>query len=325
MHDLRVSVTDRCNFRCTYCMPKEIFNREWEFLSRDALLSFEEIERLVRAAAGLGVHKVRLTGGEPLLRRDLERLVEMLAAVPGIEDLTLTTNGSLLARKAQDLAAAGLNRVTVSLDSMDDTVFQAMNDVGFPVEKVLDGIEAAAAAGLTPVKVNTVVQRGVNEGSVVDLARHFKGSGHILRFIEFMDVGTTNGWRMDDVYPADRIVEDIDRVFPLDPVPPNYPGEVANRYRYRDGSGEIGVIASVTHPFCGSCTRARISAEGTLYTCLFASRGTDLRALLRDGATDDELGDAMAGVWRRRRDRYSEIRTAGTSTPVKIEMSYIGG
>jgi cyclic pyranopterin phosphate synthase len=325
MHDLRVSVTDRCNFRCTYCMPKEIFNREWEFLARDALLSFEEIERLVRAAADLGVGKVRLTGGEPLLRRDLERLVEMLAAVPGIEDLTLTTNGSLLARKAQSLAAAGLNRVTVSLDSMDDTVFQAMNDVGFSVEKVLEGIEAAAAAGLTPVKVNTVVQRGVNEGSVVDLARHFKGTGHILRFIEFMDVGTTNGWRMDDVYPADRIVEDIDRVFPLDPVRPNYPGEVANRYRYRDGSGEIGVIASVTHPFCGSCTRARISAEGTLYTCLFASRGTDLRALLRDGATDEELRDALADVWRRRRDRYSEIRTAGTSTAVKIEMSYIGG
>jgi cyclic pyranopterin phosphate synthase len=325
MRDLRISVTDRCNFRCTYCMPKEVFNREYQFLGRELLLSFEEIERLVRVFVALGVEKVRLTGGEPLLRRDIERLIAMLAAVPGVRDLTLTTNGSLLDRKAVALAEAGLNRVTVSLDSMDDMVFTAMNDVGFPVQKVLAGIEAAAAAGLTPVKVNMVVQRGVNEGSVVEMAGHFKGTGHIVRFIEYMDVGTTNGWRMDDVYPAADIVNNINAVFPLEPVVPNYPGEVANRYRYRDGSGEIGVIASVTQPFCGDCTRARISAEGSLYTCLFASRGTDLRALLRGGATDEELVAAVSGVWRRRTDRYSEIRTAGTSRSQKVEMSYIGG
>ena len=326
VRDLRISVTDRCNFRCTYCMPKEIFGRDYQFLEREQLLSFEEIERLTGIFVDLGVRKVRLTGGEPLLRRGIEELVARLAQVPGVEDLTLTTNGSLLARKAAALKQAGLQRVTVSLDSMDDTVFMAMNDVGFPVERVLDAIEVAAAEGLTPVKINMVVKRGVNEGSILDMARHFKGSGHILRFIEYMDVGTTNGWRLDDVVPAAEIVETIHRVFPLEPVDAGYRGEVAQRYRYLDGSGEIGVIASVTQPFCGDCTRARLSAEGSLYTCLFASTGTDLRALLRGGASDDEIRQTIARVWGARRDRYSEVRTAQTVTlRRKVEMSYIGG
>lgn len=325
LRDLRISVTDRCNFRCTYCMPKEIFGKDYEFLSRDLLLSFEEIERVARSFVRHGVGKIRLTGGEPLLRKGIEDLVARLAAIPGLDDLTLTTNGSLLARKAEALAAAGLRRVTVSLDSMDDTVFMAMNDVGFPVEKVLDGIDAAAAAGLDPVKVNMVVKRGVNDGSIVDMARHFRGTGHILRFIEYMDVGTTNGWRLDDVVPAGEIVARIDEVFPLEPAEPNYRGEVARRWRYRDGAGEIGVISSVTQPFCGDCSRVRLSAEGKLYTCLFAAKGTDLRALLRDGADDAELDGVIAEVWGGRDDRYSEIRSSRTANLPRVEMSYIGG
>jgi cyclic pyranopterin phosphate synthase len=324
VRDLRISVTDRCNFRCVYCMPKEVFGRDYRFLERRELLTFEEIERTVRNFAGLGVTKVRLTGGEPLLRRELERLVEMLARIPGL-DLTLTTNGSLLPQKAALLAEAGLRRVTVSLDSLDDEVFRAMNDVDFPVERVLAGIEAAAAAGLRPVKVNMVVKRGLNEESVLPMARYFRGSGHILRFIEYMDVGHTNGWRLDDVVPAAEIVSAIDAEHPLEPLDANYHGEVARRYRYRDGSGEIGVIASVTQPFCGACTRARLSAEGSLFTCLFATKGFDVRALLRGGASDEELAEALSGVWRARTDRYSEIRSAETLDLPKVEMSYIGG
>jgi GTP 3',8-cyclase len=322
--DLRISVTDRCNFRCVYCMPKEVFGREYRFLERRELLTFEEIERAARIFAELGVNKIRLTGGEPLLRRELERLVEMLAGIPGL-DLTLTTNGSLLPQKAPALADAGLRRVTVSLDSLEDDVFSAMNDVDFPVERVLAGIEAAGAAGLAPVKVNMVVKRGLNEDSVSPMAHYFHGSGHILRFIEYMDVGHTNGWRLDDVVPATEIVETIDADLPLEPIAPNYPGEVARRYRYRDGGGEIGVIASVTKPFCGACTRARLSAEGRLFTCLFATRGFDVRALLRSGDSDADLTEALAAVWRARADRYSEIRSAGTLDLPKVEMSYIGG
>ena len=325
VRDLRISVTDRCNFRCTYCMPKEIFGRDYEFLSRDLLLSFEEITRLTGLFAERGVSKVRLTGGEPLLRKGLEDLVAMLAEIPGIDDLTLTTNGSLLGRKAQSLAEAGLSRVTVSLDSLDDEVFMAMNDVGYPVARVLEGIEAAAAAGLTPVKVNMVVKRGVNDGSIVDMAKHFRGSGHIVRFIEFMDVGTTNGWCLDDVVPAHEVIERINAAFPLEPVDPAYPGEVADRWRYRDGGGEIGVITSVTQPFCSTCTRARLSAEGSLYTCLFATAGTDFRAFLRGGADDSEIGEVIDRVWAARTDRYSEIRSDATVDLPKVEMSYIGG
>ncbi len=325
IRDLRISVTDRCNFRCRYCMPKEVFGRDYEFLTREQLLSFEEVTRLTRVLAGLGATKVRLTGGEPLLRKGIEDLVAMLAAIPGIEDLTLTTNGSLLTRKAEALAAAGLDRVTVSLDSMDDTVFMAMNDVGFPVERVLDGIAAAADAGLTPIKINMVVKRGVNEDSVVPMGRHFQGTGHIVRFIEYMDVGATNGWRLDDVVPAGEIVAAIDAEMPLEPIAPNYPGEVARRWRYRDGSGEIGVIASVSQPFCGTCTRVRLSADGSVYTCLFATRGRDFKTLLRSGASDDDLADELAALWTARDDRYSERRSAATDDLPKVEMSYIGG
>ena len=325
LRDLRVSVTDRCNFRCTYCMPREVFGKEYQFLERSLLLTFEEITRVVRLAAGLGVTKVRLTGGEPLLRRGLPDLVAMLATVEGISDITLTTNGSLLARDAAALASAGLHRVSVSLDSLNDATFMAMNDAGFPVSKVLEGIEAAAAAGLGPIKVNMVVKRGVNDGDVVAMAERFRGTGHIVRFIEYMDVGTSNGWRLDDVVPATEVLAAISHRFPLDPIAPNYPGEVANRYRYRDGSGEIGVIASVTRPFCGSCTRARLSAEGSLYTCLFATGGHDLRALLRDGATDDDIVHTLRSIWTTRRDRYSEIRSEATAGWQKVEMSYIGG
>jgi GTP 3',8-cyclase len=324
VRDLRISVTDRCNFRCVYCMPKEVYGRSYRFLERRQLLTFEEIERLSRVFASLGVEKIRLTGGEPLLRRELERLVEMLGAIPGV-DLTLTTNGSLLPQKARDLAEAGLRRVTVSLDSLDDHVFRAMNDVDVAVERVLTGIEAAAAAGLSPVKVNMVVKRGVNEDSVLPMARYFRGSGHILRFIEYMDVGHTNGWRLDDVVSAAEIVATIGAELPLEPIEPNYAGEVARRYRYRDGSGEIGVIASVTEPFCGACTRARLSAEGRLYTCLFATEGHDLRALVRGGASESDLAEGIGRVWRVRADRYSELRSAETADLPKIEMSYIGG
>jgi GTP 3',8-cyclase len=324
VRDLRISVTDRCNFRCVYCMPKEVYGRSYRFLERRQLLTFEEIERLSRVFASLGVEKIRLTGGEPLLRRELERLVEMLGAIPGV-DLTLTTNGSLLPQKARVLAEAGLRRVTVSLDSLDDHVFRAMNDVDMPVERVLTGIEAAAAAGLSPVKVNMVVKRGVNEDSVLPMARYFRGSGHILRFIEYMDVGHTNGWRLDDVVSAADIVATIGAELPLEPIEPNYAGEVARRYRYRDGSGEIGVIASVTEPFCGACTRARLSAEGRLYTCLFATEGYDLRALVRGGASESDLAEEIGRVWRARADRYSELRSAKTADLPKVEMSYIGG
>jgi cyclic pyranopterin phosphate synthase len=305
-------------------MPKEVFGRHHQFLEREQLLTFEEISRLSRIFHGLGIEKVRLTGGEPLVRRDLERLVEMLALIPGL-DLTLTTNGSLLGKKAQALKDAGLQRITVSLDSLDDVVFKAMNDVGFPVERVLDGIEAAASVGLKPIKVNMVVKRGVNEQSVLPMARHFRNTGRILRFIEYMDVGHTNGWRLDQVVPRAEIIRMIDAELPLEPLPPNYRGEVANRWRYRDGTGEIGVIASVTQPFCGNCTRARLSAEGVLYTCLFATRGHDLRALVRGGSSDSQISEQIRNVWRFRSDRYSEIRTSHTASLPKIEMSYIGG
>ena len=323
LRDLRVSVTDRCNFRCVYCMPKEVFGRDYRFLDRRELLSFEEIEQLARAFTAHGVEKIRITGGEPLVRRDLERLIEQLAAIDGL-DLTLTTNGSLLPQKAKALRDAGLRRVTVSLDSLDDEVFKAMNDVDFPVERVLDGIDAAAAIGL-PVKVNMVVKRGVNEDSVLPMARLFRERGHILRFIEYMDVGHSNGWRLDDVVPAAEIVAAIDAELPVEPAEPNYRGEVAKRWRYRDGGGEIGVIASVTQPFCGDCTRARLSAEGRLYTCLFGVRGHDLRALVRGGLSDGELHDEIGRIWGRRTDRYSEIRSANTADLPRVEMSYIGG
>ena len=326
LRDLRISVTDRCNFRCTYCMPREIFGRDFEFLRRDELLTFEEVARLARLFVQLGVEKIRLTGGEPLLRRDLERLVQMLSRIGGLQDLTLTTNGSLLTReKARALKEAGLNRITISLDSLNDEVFRAMNDVDFPVGRVLDAIEAAADAGLWPIKVDCVVKRGVNERSIVDMARHFRGSGHILRFIEYMDVGTTNGWRMADVVSGREIVDTIRREWPMEPLQPNYFGEVAERWRYVDGAGELGVIMSVTQPFCGTCTRARLSAEGRLYLCLFASEGHDLRTRLRRDAGDEEILDAIRAVWRRRDDRYSEIRSEQTAGLPKVEMSHIGG
>ena len=322
LRDLRISITDRCNFRCTYCMPKEVFGRDYEFLPRAQLLDYEEIARLARAFVANGVRKLRITGGEPLVRRHVERLIEMLAPL-GVE-LTLTTNGSLLPGKAKALADAGLTRLTVSLDSLDDETFRAMNDVDFPVARVLEGIGAAAEAGL-PVKVNAVVKRNVNDDGILDMARHFRGTGHTLRFIEYMDVGHSNGWRMDEVVSAKTIVETIDAEFPLEPLDPAYPGEVAQRWRYADGAGEIGVIASVTQPFCGDCTRARISAEGRLYTCLFGLRGHDLRALVRGGATDQALEDRLRAIWTRRADRYSERRTEGTASLPKVEMSYIGG
>jgi cyclic pyranopterin phosphate synthase len=323
LETLRVSITDRCNFRCVYCMPKEVFGRDHAFLDRKELLSFEEIARVVGVFAALGVRTVRITGGEPLVRRDAERLVEQLAAVPGLE-IAMTTNGALLPQKAGALARAGLDRITISLDSVDDVVFRRLNDVDFSVDRVLAGIDAAAAAGL-PVKLNAVVKRGVNDDGIVALAEHFRGTGHILRFIEYMDVGHTNGWRLDDVVPADEIVRRIDAVWPLEPLDPAAADSTSLRWRYRDGAGEIGVIASVTKPFCGGCSRARLSAEGRLYTCLFALRGHDLRASLRSGATDDELAESLRGLWARRTDRYSELRTAETAGLPKVEMSYIGG
>ncbi len=324
LRDLRISVTDRCNFRCVYCMPKEVFGADYAFLDRKEILTFEEIARVARIFADLGVEKVRLTGGEPLVRRNLEQLIGLLARIPGL-DLTLTTNGSLLERKAEALAKAGLARITVSLDALDDATFKRMNDVDFPVARVLSGIDAAAAAGLAPVKINMVVKRGLNEASILPMARRFRGSGHILRFIEYMDVGHTNGWRMDDVVAAREIVDAISREFPLEPADANYTGEVAQRWRYRDGAGEIGVIASVTQAFCRDCTRLRLSTEGKLYTCLFATTGHDLRALLRGGAADEEIRATAAAVWAKRGDRYSEIRTSHTARLEKIEMSYIGG
>jgi cyclic pyranopterin phosphate synthase len=323
LRDLRISVTDRCNFRCVYCMPSEVYGRDYRFLERRELLTFEEIERVARVFAAEGVTKLRLTGGEPLVRRDLERLVERLAQIPDVE-VTMTTNGSLLAQKARPLADAGLSRVTVSLDSLDDAAFRALNDVDFPVARVLAGIEAASAARL-PVKVNMVVKRGANENDVVPMARYFREAGHTLRFIEYMDVGSTNGWRLDDVVPSAEIVRAIDAELPLEPAESNYRGEVARRWRYRDGSGEIGVISSVTEPFCGDCTRARLSAEGRLYTCLFGVRGHDLRAIIRGGADDAELAESLRRIWRKRTDRYSEKRSERTRDMPKVEMSYIGG
>ncbi len=319
-------MTDRCNFRCTYCMPKEIFGPDYKFLSRDEKLSYEEITRVASIFGRLGVNKLRLTGGEPLLRREVHKLVAMLATIPGVDDLTLTTNASLLARKAELLRDSGLNRVTVSLDALDDETFKKMNDVDHPVDQVLEGIGVAAEAGLGPIKINAVIQRGVNEHAVVDLARHFRGTGHIVRFIEYMDVGTTNGWRLDDVVPAAEMIEKLNAVFPVEPIAPNYSGEVARRYRYLDGGGEVGLIASVTQPFCGSCTRVRLSPDGSIFTCLFAGTGTDLKEPIRSGATDVELASLIDSVWRKRSDRYSEVRSSQTvSIGQRVEMSYIGG
>jgi cyclic pyranopterin phosphate synthase len=324
LRDLRISVTDRCNFRCVYCMPREMFDHDFKFVAHEEILSFEEIARLARLFAGLGVKKIRLTGGEPLVRRGLERLVAMLAQTPGL-DLTLTTNGSLLAKQAAALAKAGLKRVTVSLDSLDEATFRAINDADCPVSKVIEGIEAAVAAGMAPVKINMVVKRGTNDGHVLAMAERWRGTGHVVRFIEYMDVGTTNGWRMDDVVPSAQIVKMIGERYPLEPVDPDYRGEVAERWRYRDGAGEIGVISSVTQAFCRDCNRLRLSAEGSLYTCLFAQQGHDLKWLLRHGGSDAELANEIAAVWRARGDRYSEIRTTETAKARKIEMSYIGG
>jgi cyclic pyranopterin phosphate synthase len=322
LRDLRISVTDRCNFRCVYCMPKEAYGRDHAFLERRELLSFEEIARVARLFVEGGVQKIRVTGGEPLVRRDLERLIAQLAELD--VDLTLTTNGSLLPQKARLLADAGLRRITVSLDSLDDAQFRALNDVDFPVDRVLEGIEAARAAGL-PVKVNAVIKRGANEDQIVPMAAFFREQGHTLRFIEYMDVGHTNGWRLDDVVSAKEIVGALDKAFGVEPVDASYRGEVAKRWRYTDGRGEFGVIASVTQPFCGDCTRARLSAEGKLFTCLFAVRGHDLRALIRGGASDQELAASVQGVWKTRSDRYSELRSKATESLPKVEMSYIGG
>ncbi|MFV1858602.1 MAG: GTP 3',8-cyclase MoaA [Anaerolineales bacterium] len=324
LNDLRISVTDRCNFRCVYCMPKEVFGRKFQFLSREELLTFEEIDAITRAFHAMGVRKIRLTGGEPLVRSQIEKLVAMLSELHDT-DLTMTTNGILLPTLAEDLKAAGLKRVTISLDSLDDAAFQAMNDVGASVQDVLRGVEAAEGAGLHPIKINMVVKRGVNEDSVLPMARYFKEQGHILRFIEYMDVGHTNGWRLDEVVPAAEIIERVGAELALEPIEPNYRGEVANRYRYLDGSGEIGVIASVTQPFCQDCTRVRLSADGMLYTCLFAVKGHDLREVIRSGASHEELIETISSVWTRRTDRYSELRSAATEGLQKIEMSYIGG
>jgi len=324
LRDLRISVTDRCNFRCVYCMPKEKFGFDHAFLPHDQVLTFEEITRLAGIFVSHGVQKIRITGGEPLVRKDLPQLIGMLSKLPGI-DLTMTTNGSLLARNAQTLRDAGLNRVSVSLDSLDDEIFKAMNDVEFPVAKVLEGMDAAQQVGLEPIKVNMVVKRGINEKSILPMARFLRGKGYILRFIEYMDVGHTNGWRMDDMVSAKEIISIINADMPLEPLDPNYTGEVAERWRYKDGSGEVGVIASVTQPFCRDCNRARLSAEGKLYTCLFAVKGHDLKSLLRSGASDEEISQKITHIWNRRSDRYSELRSENTIDLPKVEMSHIGG
>jgi cyclic pyranopterin phosphate synthase len=332
LRDLRISVTDRCNWRCPYCMPAEVFGARYEFLPKPEILTFEETERLARIFVGLGVRKLRITGGEPLVRAELPGLVERLARIPGVEDIALTTNGFLLAKMAQPLKEAGLTRVTVHLDSLDPDTFKAMSGRTYGPERTLDGIEAAARAGLAPVKINCVVQRGRNDGQLVDLARHFKGSGHVLRFIEFMDVGTRNAWNLKDVVPAKEIFEKVNAAFPLEPADRDYRGEVAERYRYKDGSGEIGIIASVSNPFCGDCTRARLTTDGRLVTCLFAAGGKDLKTPMRAGASDDDLRDIIAGVWSKRSDRYSELRAANTGPDGavrlprrKIEMFQLGG
>jgi cyclic pyranopterin phosphate synthase len=334
LRDLRISVTDRCNFRCVYCMPREVFDKDYQFLPHSALLSFEEIERLAKIFVAHGVEKIRLTGGEPLLRKNIEYLIERLALIHTPEgrplDLTLTTNGSVLARKARALKNAGLSRVTVSLDALDDTLFRRMNDADFAVADVLEGIETAQAEGLAPLKVNMVVKRGTNDQEIVPMARHFKGSGAVLRFIEYMDVGTSNGWNMSEVLPSADVVARIAEHFPLVPLEAHSAAETAQRWGYADGSGEIGVISSVTRAFCGSCTRARLSTEGKLYLCLFASSGHDLRGLIRNGASDETVATALARIWERRADRYSQLRGSGTA-PVanadapRVEMSYIGG
>ena len=326
LRDLRISVTDRCNFRCTYCMPAEIYGDRYEFLPRADLLTFEEIARLVRVMVRQGAVKVRLTGGEPLVRNDVERLVGMIAQIDGVDDLTMTTNAYLLADKARALKEAGLQRVTVSLDTLDDDIFRRMNGRDFGTRRVLEGLEAAQRVGLSPIKVNSVVQRGVNDHTLVDLARFCKERGYVLRFIEYMDVGNLNGWRLDHVVPADEIVAMIGAEMPLEPVESGYRGEVALRYRYRDGGGEMGLIASVTKPFCGDCTRLRLSPEGSIYTCLFSNVGTDLRGHMRSGATDDDLQAIIRGVWSVRSDRYSEERASMTE-PLrdKVEMYHIGG
>ncbi len=327
LRDLRISVTDRCNFRCTYCMPAEIFGESYKFLPKAQILNFEEIVRLTRIIVRLGAVKVRITGGEPLVREELEKLVAMLYQIEDVDDLTLTTNGFLLPQKAQSLKDAGLNRITISLDSLDDAVFRKMNGNRSSVQKVLDGIEAAEQAGLHPIKINAVVQRGVNDHTVVDLARWAKDKGYILRFIEYMDVGNKNGWRMDDVVPAKELVERIDAVMPLEQTERNYKSEVALRYRYSDGAGEIGMIASVTMPFCGACSRMRLSPEGDIYTCLFATQGTSLRDPMRAGASDDEIEQIIRRTWGERIDRYSEVRFLETDQPrePKVEMYHIGG
>ncbi|MBV9057951.1 MAG: GTP 3',8-cyclase MoaA [Pseudonocardiales bacterium] len=326
LRDLRISVTDRCNFRCCYCMPRDVFGADFPFMKSSELLTFEEIDRLTKLFAGLGVRKVRLTGGEPLLRHGIERLVEQLIGIDGIDEVAMTTNGSLLAKKARTLRDAGLGRVTVSLDSLDPEIFRAMSDVKLPLDRVIEGIAAAAEAGLTPVKINTVIKRGVNDGQgILDLAAFGRDHGYVVRFIEFMDVGATNGWQLDEVVPAAEIVNTLNAVWPIEPLDANYVGEVAARYRYLDGAGEVGVITSITQPFCGSCTRARLSAKGELYTCLFAGIGHDLRGPLRDGATDEELLQRITGVWKARTDRYSSERTTATVGLPKVEMSYIGG
>jgi cyclic pyranopterin phosphate synthase len=325
LKDLRISVTDRCNFRCTYCMPAEIYGERYEFLPKAELLTFEEISRLTRILVSNGAAKVRITGGEPLVRAEIETLIASLSQIDGVADLTLTTNAYLMEQKAQLLKDAGLQRVSISLDSLDDEIFRSMNGRGFGTAKVLQGIDAAQKAGLNPIKINAVVQKGVNDHTVVELARYFKDRGHIVRFIEYMDVGNRNGWRLDHVVPADEIVSMIDAEMPLEPFERSYRGEVAMRYRYRDGGGEIGVIASVTQPFCGDCTRLRLSPEGSVYTCLFASKGTDLRGPLRSGATDEDLEKIIGGMWGARDDRYSEERSSMTEPQRKVEMYHIGG
>ena len=333
LHDLRISVTDRCNFRCVYCMPSEVFDKDYAFLPQTSLLSFEEITRLAKIFIAHGIGKIRLTGGEPLLRKHIEKLIEMLSALKTQDgrtlDLTLTTNGSLLAKKDQALKDAGLQRVTVSLDSLDDDTFKRMNDVDFPVSEVLHGIDVAHKVGLGPIKVNMVVKRGMNDQEIVPMARHFKNSPFILRFIEYMDVGASNGWKMDEVIPSSEVIRRISDSMPLEKIAPNYISETAGRWRYADGSGEVGVISSVTQAFCGDCSRARLSTEGKLYTCLFASSGNDLRALMRNGRTDEEISTVVAHLWRARADRYSALRTANTTglqqIMKKVEMSYIGG
>ena len=327
LRDLRISITDRCNFRCTYCMPAEVYGERYRFLPKRELLTYEEIARLTALLVGMGIEKVRLTGGEPLVRQDVPELVRMLARLPGVEDLTMTTNGYLLAPFAEQLADAGLRRVTVSLDSLDDGVFAAMNGRGFGASRVLEGIDAAERAGLAPIKINAVVERGVNDHTVVDLARRFKGTGHIVRFIEFMDVGNRNHWEETRVVPSAELIERLDAVFPIEPIEPGYRGEVAERWRYRDGAGELGFISSVSHPFCGDCTRLRLSPEGRIYTCLFASSGADLRAPLREGASDEALAAILHDIWTLRGDRYSELRAQlqAHGGRRKIEMYQIGG